>query len=84
MRERKRERERESAPVTGLAMVSIGWYLASKFTTASLEGYDIRSFFKKKKDEDNKAQARLEEMEEEFSPVATRLGKRKVKRNEIM
>ena len=50
---------------------------------------DIRSFFKKKKQEGNEAQARLEEVEEEeveeeLSPVVDHLGKSSVKGNETM
>ena len=35
-----------------------------------MKAVDIRSFFKKKRNEDNEVQARLEEVEEELSPVA--------------
>ena len=39
---------------------------------------DIRSFFKKEKDEANDRQPRLDLAKEELSPVADRLGKSKV------
>ena len=45
---------------------------------------DIRSFFKKKKDEGSEAQVRLEDVEEELSPVADSLGYSKVKGNEML
>ena len=40
-----------------------------------MKAVDIRSFFKKKKDESNEAQVRLKSVEEELSPVADCLGK---------
>ena len=43
-----------------------------------MKAVDIRSFFKKKRNEDNEVQARLEEVEEELSLVADNFSKSKV------
>lgn len=53
---------RDGAQVTGLVIVGIWWQLANSIRQA-LKAMDIRNLFRKKKDEGNEVQVRLEEVE---------------------